>query len=283
MDLFDAASFFDDVVVTEVGTTNSWEGQLDVYDDSKRDGLSPVRRIFSTTPEVPDLVGKIIQTGNKFYIVGIDNEDQFMGEVIRRKYVLQQAQLHIVGTLLQCLRGEMITTYLGRVWTKDKDDEKENSDLQSQYQFLESRNSSLNIDVIFDSVNHVNPLAPINAYLTIGRHTNTTELVSNYVESVGTNSIHTVSVYRRTYNLVTDKNTDTLLGVKFSFVVRYKLRYHHLSAAFKEWEEGDLIYFLEYDEVPTIDVNDIIVDSGTTYRIVGKRLEGGVWALHCRL
>lgn len=274
MDLFDAASYFDDVEVTEVGTTNTWLGQLDLFDDSKRDGLSPVRRILSTSPEIPSLVGKVVTTQNKTYIVGLSNEDQWLGDVIRTKYVLQQAQPYLAGSILQFLQGADPMVYLGRVWVKDQEDEKENSNPNSQYQFIHAKNGSPNIELIFDGVSY---------YFTIGKRMNTTEMIGVFTEEVGENAQRTVEAFKRTYDLVTDKHTPVTLGLKSAIRVRYKLHYSHISAAFKKWEEGDQIYFLERSLVPTLDVDDTILDGQTRYRIIGKSLEGGVIALHVRL
>lgn len=137
MDLHEAACFFDDTQVYDDLGTPLFLAQLDLYDDSKRDGVGVDRRLLSMAPANEALLpaSRLVKVVGQHWVVGEVQRDTFQGEAIRHKAVLQRADESVVwGTPGQILAAVGLTTSLtGMVWTKEAKHETTTSDVRAMY------------------------------------------------------------------------------------------------------------------------------------------------------
>jgi hypothetical protein len=120
MRLMQAAKFFDKTVCKDAYGLGTFLGQLDLYDDSKRDGLTVERRILSTAPDVVLPARRTIQIEGESWIIGFKNVDTFQGAAIRHKYVIHRAAtLGTIQTPKQKLTTGGVSLYSSAVWLKD--------------------------------------------------------------------------------------------------------------------------------------------------------------------
>lgn len=123
MDLHMAAAYFDDTPVLDASGALLFLAQLDLYDDSKRDGVGVDRRLLAMQPEyeVQLPASRQLLVAGQDWIAGEVQRDSFQGEIIRCKAILQRADVSVVwGTPAQILDASGLTTSLaGMVWTKE--------------------------------------------------------------------------------------------------------------------------------------------------------------------
>lgn len=121
MKLANAATYFNKTPCSDAYTgTLLFHGQLDVYDDSKRDGLTAQRRMLEVAPGTAIPPRRTVEFAGQRWLIGVQELDQFRGRTIREKYVLHQAEgLAEVRTLRQRLEGSAGTdAYAARLWVK---------------------------------------------------------------------------------------------------------------------------------------------------------------------
>ncbi len=133
---FNHSKFFDSYTGEELGV-----GQLDVFDETKRDGLTAQRRIFEVAPDVDMPPRMAIQFHDENWIVGLREIDAFKGKVLRHKHVLHQAEgLAEYSTIKQLLEDAIPTkAYAARVWTKSSSEVEISSEKFAQLQIYFSR------------------------------------------------------------------------------------------------------------------------------------------------
>lgn len=123
MKLADAARYFDRTAVSDAYTGDAlFQGQLDVFDDSKRDGVTVERRILSVAADVAlPARGAVSTPDGRNWLIGTDFPDYFNGDVIRRKATLQRAD--DLGTIVSlsgaCTGAAGTAAYVSRSWIKD--------------------------------------------------------------------------------------------------------------------------------------------------------------------
>lgn len=139
MKLSDASQAFDDEAFADsyYPSVISFYGQTDVYDGSKRDGSTVVRRILSVAPGVTIPTRGAIKSGagDLDYIVGLKIYDSFRGTSVREKYIIQRSN-HLAAILstLDVLNGATGTeARAGTLWLKNAKDERVGSESHPVY------------------------------------------------------------------------------------------------------------------------------------------------------
>jgi hypothetical protein len=122
MNLHRIANRFDKVVCSDAyNPATTFLAQLDLYDDSKRDGVTVDRRVLSCSPDVTIPARKTILAEGKYWIVGQVNIDSFRGRPIRHRYIMHECEflgaVHALGGMLDLVPGT--PTYVAAVWVKD--------------------------------------------------------------------------------------------------------------------------------------------------------------------
>lgn len=144
---FNRTKFYDAYSGLELGA-----GQLDIYDDSKRDGITAQRRVFEVAPGTALPPRLAIQFHGLNWLVGVTEIDSFHGDVIREKHVLHQAEeLAKVATLKQTLNGTApYEAYAARVWVKSTSEVEISSAKYNQLQIFFSKAESLSPNTLIE-------------------------------------------------------------------------------------------------------------------------------------
>ena len=142
MKLSKAATYFDrsEVLDGYSGAPIGF-GQLDLFDDSKRDALGADRRTLSAKPGMALPEHRCVALQGRRYVVGDSHPDEFNGATIREKYILQDAPFALaIGTAAEHLAGTALgNVYAGGTWVKDLKLETFSSDLRDMYAFYTAK------------------------------------------------------------------------------------------------------------------------------------------------
>lgn len=127
-------------------------GQLDVFDDSKRDGLTAQRRIFEVAPGTQLPPRLAISFHGASWLVGVTEMDAFKGDLIREKHVLHQSEgLAKVTTLKELLEDTApYEAHAARVWTKSSSEVEIGSGKFNQLQIFFSRAEAIKPNTLID-------------------------------------------------------------------------------------------------------------------------------------
>ena len=108
-----------------------FNGQLGLYDDSKRDTEGAERRIIELAPELSPPARRVIEAHGVRYILGHGYDDSALGAVIRRKFVAHEAtHLSTWYTLQQlCENASGTQAWAAKAWVKDSKEIDESSDM----------------------------------------------------------------------------------------------------------------------------------------------------------
>jgi hypothetical protein len=135
MRLAQVAKYFDKVLCQDAFNLSSYfYGQLDLYDDSRRDGATVVRRILSVANDVVIPARRVLLIHGDYWLVGMHEADSYRGEVIRDKHVLHHAQGPCtIATPAQALTTGGVSSYGSKLWVKDMKELEVSSKLTSFY------------------------------------------------------------------------------------------------------------------------------------------------------
>jgi len=280
MRLANAAKYFDRQVVRDAYTSATLcKAQLDLFDESRRDGVGVDRRILATAPNALTLPAhRTVNLQGSNFVVGDVKSDGFNGAVIRDKYILHQANEQVKGaavnTFLTTDPELLPVTYAGMVWIKDLKLETWSSDPRDLFAFYVSTASSLDIDQILkvgDTLYRVKA-----GFLTAGGfklleaiRLQTGALgVTEYIASAGSS------------DPVQGKMT-TVAGVNVTgLLMHFHDDYEYLNPAVEKYEAGDTTLRVSQAAV-NAKVGDHYVHSGRKYRVVtAYKIPDGSWSLH---
>lgn len=136
MRLVDAASFFNRMPCKDGYTGRLlFYGQLNVYDEAKRDAEATERRILSVHPSVSPPVRRVVEAADSRWIMGKANVDWFGRRKIRTGYVAHECSaLATYFTLGELCRGEPgIDAYCAEAWVKNMAEVEQSSDLTGRH------------------------------------------------------------------------------------------------------------------------------------------------------
>lgn len=137
MRVTNVAKFFDKSDLRDAySAARLGRGQLDLFDDAKREGTTVARRILSTVANWLPPARRVLSIAGQDWIIGERHPDQFLGQTIRARHIL-----HRSDGLADLLTGfQLLTTgdvgvqaHAARLWVKDIKDVSTTYDLQSQY------------------------------------------------------------------------------------------------------------------------------------------------------
>lgn len=108
-----------------------FNGQIALYDDSRRDSEGAERRIIELAPEDVLPARRVVEAHGVRYIMAHGFDDSALGEVIRRKFVAHEAtHLATWRTLQQvCENAAGTQAWSAKAWIKDSKEIDESSDM----------------------------------------------------------------------------------------------------------------------------------------------------------
>lgn len=225
---FNQTPFFDSYTGDQIGF-----GQLDVYDLSKRDGLTAQRRVFEVIvgTKMPDR--GVIQFMDEHWLVGIREMDLFRGKLIRENYVLHQAEeladYRSIKELLEDVEGTK--AYAARVWTKTSAQVEISSEKFNQMQIFTARAEQVDVGDIFTFTSRqyiVTEVYPSSAGHQVA-----------ISEELDEGSMEDTKIVAEKFDPITEEmqvsNTPITL-----FRLRWQSNFDYLSLGSQRFERGDI-------------------------------------------
>ena len=131
------ANYFDRTPIRDAYSRISLgHGQLDLFDDSKRDGVTVLRRVLSTKSSWNAPLRGVVDLAGASWMVGNAYPDQFYGAIVRKRYILHRSEglcQFLTGNELLTAGAVGIRAHASKVWVKDTKDISTTSEQQSQY------------------------------------------------------------------------------------------------------------------------------------------------------
>lgn len=275
MRLAAAAKFYDrQLFVDAYGAGGSVKGQLDLYDDGKRDSSAASRRILSVAPDVQITARRVLRLGDYVWIVGSGNPDYFRQEAIRHKYILHEADgLASIKTFGQYLADTAgISAYAASEWTKAAREIDESADL---------------IDVAAAILASTEVLPDVGVmvlgaatYLLREPHPTSGGFQSATLEEIKAPARETGSFTGRTYDPVNDTWAGT--GTPISFLrLRWQAHFRYVSRSTLHYQAGDdVIVCLKTAATPK--ANDRVLLTDGLYQVLTVQSDNDCWSCHVR-
>lgn len=277
MRLHDTANYFDRVSVRDAYTlVEACKGQLDLYDDVQRDGITAVRRVLSVRPGTVMPARRAVRLDGDDYLMSEKGApDYHLGTEIRRKYILHRSDgLAEIKTILQELTNVQGTSaHAGVVWLKGSKEVDESSDLTNHNTLYFAKGEPV-------QVGYVTRLDTI-WYVIRGVYATQSGFIAAVADQLDTPHFDTVAYNSRVYNPVTDAYATTTVNVK-ALRLRWQTHFEYLSPASAKFDEGDDVVMVAAAAVATPTTGDTIMLADGLRRVEAMYSVGGVWQLHVR-
>jgi len=278
MKLADAARYFDKLVVADAyGVDIAVMGQMDLYDDVKRDGITAVRRILSVAPGITlPARGAVVINGEEYLVSRLPAYDFFKSSPIRSQSILHRSDgLAEIKTVLQELTNSAgVSAYAAKVWVKSTKEIDESSDATNR------------LNIYFASGEQAVPKDLIKlgtdwffvrlAYPTASGFMNTE------VDQLDAPNFVTAVYDKRTYNPVTDTYATVAATVKM-LRLRWQTNFEYLNPTATKYVEGDDVVMVAAAAIPAPTTGDVIHLSDGDRRVDDFYSVGNVWHLHVRM
>lgn len=278
MRLKDAARYFDKLVCTDAYTPSvTFKGQLDVFDDSKRDGATVLRRILSTSPAVTLPVRLTIVAAGDTWMIGAGHADSFNGEDIRKKYIIHRADgAATIKTVAQALSAGGTASYASRLWIKDLKEVDVSSSLFSMLNVYFAANE----DVVVGNV----ILLAGRLHLVRNVYTGAAGLLIAESDELPANAVSSMIYTPRggAYNPTTDMTTASLSITTSLLRTRFQDDYAYPNEAAPKYVKGDIRGSVLKSAVATPKVDDYATLTDGDWRVVSIEDETLTWGLHLR-
>lgn len=272
MKLSQASAYFDRTPVTDPDTgAFLFKGQIDPFDDSRRDSGAAYRRILSVRPGTAMPIGRAVRALGDTWLVGMKEPDG-LESLHREKHLLMQASRKLNASHLhEYLNG----TYSGQrwaepVWVKDAKQ-------------LETSSASPQMHDVFLALD-----VPVHTVLWDAQEaflvTSPRRLASGLVAAHALKLEHApqaVALLRRTYNPTTGRySTASPESVK-CLKVRWQSLFEYDSPSDDRYQEGDVTVVAPLGaNITTKDALE--VSASETLQILATRNKTNVTLLHCR-
>lgn len=263
---FNRTKFCDAYSGVELGA-----GQLDVYDDSRRDGLTELRRVFEVASDTLMPPRLVIRFHGRNWLVGADEIDSFNGYVIRNKYILHEAEgLANLWTLPQILQDlQPAQAYASRIWVKSSEQVNTDSQRFNQLQIFTSRAETLAQGMLIElsgSQHIVRDVYPSSA----GHQ-------AAVCEELDTGAVETGTITVTSLDPVTEAPTTTSTPIKL-VKLRWQTDFSYFSQATTDFERGDM-----QAVAMTSPVNGTVITlADGDWKVLATQSRNGVSYLHMR-
>lgn len=276
-----AADFFDRTECADAYSPSSkFLAQLNLFDDSMRDGTTVVRRVISLGAGVALPTRRAILVHGEVFLIGGLHIDSFFGEVIRKKYVLHRADgLASVKTADQALRALAGSSlYASRLWVKDLKELEISSRLSSFFSIYAAPNESLAIGsfVLLGGRWHIarNSMIGAAGFLVVEADELPPDALTTAVYSLKSGQV---------YNPATDVIAPSSSPTVAVLYHRWQDDFVYQRMGAEKFADGDIVAHVSKTAVANAVAGDSFVLNGTTYRVLSVRDDGaGAWTLQGR-
>ena len=279
MKLSRAANYFDQQVCEDATDSSStFKAQLDLFDDSKRDGTTVVRRVLSVKPGTVLPASGTLKIAGRYYIVGGSHDDLFNNSAIRTKYIVQQGDPVKLKTLAQLAAGSAGTaTYADKIWVKDMKEPDESSRLFPFFNVFVP--APLVISLFQVIVSGADILFVRSVYESAGGFKT---LETNILDAASVAAVAYVP-YSGAYDPVTDKYTTAATINTSAVVLRYEDFFLRVYASAERMQPGDMCLAVAKSAVATPAAGDLWTANSITYRVLSVLDDASTsWLLHSR-
>lgn len=279
MNLHSVSTRFDKTVCTDAyNPTTMFLGQLDIFDDSKRDGVTVDRRILSCSPDVVIPARRTILIDGKAWLIGQNNPDSFRGRPIRSRYILHACEyLGILQTAKELLSSGGLPLYAATVWIKDSKEMETSSKLYSFFNayFAKGEPVEAGMFLTLGSVSYrIRNVFESAAGVTVGE------------ASVLPNGSFQTALYKgtagQTYDAINDNYTTSADVTIDGIYERFGDSYEYESQAAEKYQIGDRLFTIEVSSVANPKVGDNLTLLGGPWRVVSVQASGNCWELQVR-
>ena len=277
MKLANAAKAFDDLVCTDgYSATGAFKAQMDLYDDSKRDGYSVVRRILATSPSVVVPARRVVDIAGDKWLLGQVAKDYFGNTAIRHKHLLHRAsgfaEIFPIATLLATSPVATATFYAAEAWIKGGREVDESSDVTD---VLSMYFSSTEI-VLSRSIFKLGG----NLHLVRNVHLTSSGYMAADVDILDAPNLEVVSFASKVYNPVTAAYTTTTISAKV-LRLRWQSKFNYFSMSSQVYETGDDVVMVLKSAVTPKSGDTLPLSDGTRV-VLAVTSDGDCWHLHVR-
>jgi hypothetical protein len=277
MRLSTAAGFFDRTLCADAfDATKTFYAQLDIFDDSKRDGATVVRRVLSVKPSVTLPARRVLTIDGVQWMVGQNQDDHFNGEAVRRKYVVQRADgAATIQTVSQALAASGGTaTYGAKLWIKDLKEVEISSKLAPFFNVYLPSPEAPNVGELITLVGRLNMVRGLYRSAAGFLVAEASELDAAAIASA------TYST-QSSYSPATDSYTPSNTAVNV-LQIRFQDDYSYTSEAEPKFVEGDIKAYVRKTQVTTAKAGDTVTIGGVLWRVHSVSDETLCWGLHLR-
>lgn len=275
MKLSDAASYFDRTPALDTATGKTlFMGQIDPYDDSKRDAAAAYRRILSVKPGTAMPASKAVKMLGKVWLIG-GMEPDGLEELHREKYVIQRAPSQLkVSRLSGFLAGTIASTvWASAQWIKDAKQLEVSSATPQIFEIALPDGTDVQArDVLWDGV---------AAYIVLAPHSQASGLL--VAECVKLDQVlpAVATISTRTYSPTTGTYSSSAGASVNALRVRWQSLFEYGSQAAERYQEGDITIVLPTATVAT--TATVVVLAGVTYQTLAVLDLAGAVVLHSRV
>lgn len=252
----------------------TFKGQLALFDDSKREGVSVERRILEVAPDIAVPARNAIFFDGQYWIVGQGQTDNWNGAIIRRKYNIQTAEgLANVQSFYQLLTGGGTTMYADRVWQKGAKEVETSSNVFNVYEIYVGLNeTSLKEKSLVSLAGRF--------YLARAVHTTPSGFLAATADELPEPVLEVIQYASNQYDPISDEMVSTVTPVKV-IRIRWQAEFNYLTQASTKYQHGDM-HGVVAKESANPKAGDILPMADAAWRVVSVTSEGQTWGLHLR-
>lgn len=275
MRLADAARYFDKTLCQDaVAPATSFLGQLDLFDDSKRDGATVARRVLSVAPSVVMPASRLLLIAGEVWIVGAHQMDAFRGQVVRDKHIIHRAVgAAALQTIGQTLSTGGTPTYAGKLWVKDFKEQEISSTLEGFFNLYLPQGAVAPNGSIVSVAGRLHMVR--NSFVSAAGF-----LVAECSE-LAVDALVSATYSSMVYSPLTDTEVPTNTAVNL-LRVRFQDDYAYSSESSPKLEPGDIKGYVRKAVITTAKVNHKVTVGATPWRVQTVSDEGDCWGLHLR-
>lgn len=265
MNLHQAAKFFDKLVCADAyNPDNTFVGQLDLYDDSKRDGVTVERRVLSVAPDVVMPERGVISFEGTYWIVGQKNIDSFMGKAIRHKYIIHNASgLGQLQTVKQLLTTGGVLAYAAAIWVKDNKEVETSSKMYSFMNTFFANDEPVEVGKVLTLGPHryrIKNVYPAASGVQVGE--------ASIMPPANTVSVNYSATAGQAYDPATDSYGAPVPATFNALWERFQDSYNYESASAPKFVNGDLLLVVEKSNVATPKSGDSLTLLGSVWTVI---------------